>query len=71
MKTVTDLTNKNFRTKSYKGFIADIYWSEEDCCYIGKLIGIRDTVHFTCENPEQIEQEFQNTVDDYLDSLSM
>ena len=34
-------------TRTYKEYTAQIVYSEEDGCFIGDLVGIRDIVSFT------------------------
>lgn len=57
---------------SYKGYsVTDIYaeYDEVACSiiYYGKLDGIKDLVNFHAFNLTDIEQEFHNAVNDYLD----
>ena len=51
----------------YKGYFAKIEYSAEDMILYGKIEGIRDLINFECSDPTQIEQEFHNAVDDYLE----
>lgn len=54
-------------TLEYKGYCAKIEFSVEDRVLYGKIEGIKDLVNFESDNVEQIEQEFKNAVDDYLE----
>ena len=51
----------------YKGYFTKIEYSVEDRLLYGKIEGIKDLVNFESENVEEIEQEFKNAVDDYLE----
>lgn len=51
----------------YKGYFTKIEYSVEDRILYGKIEGIKDLVNFESENADEIEQEFKNAVDDYLD----
>lgn len=51
----------------YKGYFTKIEFSVEDQLLYGKIEGIKDLVNFESKYADQIEQEFQNAVDDYLD----
>ncbi|BCZ26381.1 hypothetical protein EUBC25_04680 [Claveliimonas bilis] len=51
----------------YKGYYARIEYSVEDRVLFGKIEGIRDLVNFESESAKDIEEEFRNAVDDYLD----
>ncbi len=55
----------------YKGYLAKIEYSVEDRVLFGKIEGIRDLVNFESESAAEIEKEFQNAVDDYLEFCSM
>ena len=57
----------NPTTLCYKGYRARPEYSPDDEIYYGTLIGIRDLVDFQADNAENIEKEFHNAVDDYLD----
>ena len=47
--------------------IGSIEYSEEDKCLHGKILGIDDLVTFEGESISQLEQEFQEAVEEYLD----
>ena len=51
----------------YKGYFTKIEYSVEDRLLYGKIEGIKDLVNFESENVEEIEQEFKNAVDYYLE----
>lgn len=51
---------------TYKEYIARIVYSEEDGCFIGDIVGIRDIVCFHGDSLEEIRTAFEESVDDYL-----
>ena len=51
---------------TYKEYTAQIVYSEEDGCFIGDLVGIRDIVSFHGDTLEEIREAFEEAVDDYL-----
>ena len=53
-------------TMTYKKYTAQIVYSEEDDCFIGDLVGIRDIVSFHGDSLEEIRVAFEESVDDYL-----
>ena len=53
-------------TMTYKEYTAQIVYSEEDGCFIGDLVGIRDIVSFHGDSLEEIRVAFEESVDDYL-----
>lgn len=52
--------------RPYKGYNAEIWFEEDDAAFHGIVAGIRDTVHFEGENPEDLVRAFRESVDDYL-----
>jgi predicted HicB family RNase H-like nuclease len=53
--------------KPYKGYVAEIWYEEDDAAFHGIVQGIRDTVHFEGRSPEDLTQAFHDSVDDYLE----
>ena len=51
----------------YKGYFARIEYSAEDGVLYGKIEGIKDLVNFESDSASEIENEFHNAVDDYLE----
>lgn len=52
---------------TYKGYVAKIEFDSEDLILFGKVEGIKDLITFESDSSKNIEQEFKNAVDDYLD----
>lgn len=51
----------------YKGYYGKVEYSVEDQILFGKIEGIVDLVTFESKNADEIEKEFRDAVDDYLD----
>jgi predicted HicB family RNase H-like nuclease len=56
----------NDTTIEYKGYTALIQYSEEDGCFIGKVIGISDQIVFDAPCLEEIRKTFEADVDNYI-----
>lgn len=52
---------------AYRGYTATVEYDEDDKLWHGTLDGIKDLINFHAFEIENIEQEFHNAVDDYLD----
>jgi len=55
-------------TIEYKGYIGSIEYSSEDKCFFGKLEMIDDLVTFEAISAQELEDNFHNAVDDYLET---
>ncbi|HED04479.1 MAG TPA: type II toxin-antitoxin system HicB family antitoxin [Candidatus Fraserbacteria bacterium] len=55
-------------TMIYKGYAARIEYSEEDGCFMGHIVGIRDVVGFHGDSVGELCTAFKEAVDDYLES---
>lgn len=55
-------------TIDYKGYIGSIEYASEDKCFFGKLEMIDDLVTFEADNAQELEANFQNAVDEYLET---
>jgi len=55
-------------TIEYKGYIGSIEYSSEDKCFFGKLEMIDDLVTFEADNAQELEENFRNSVDEYLET---
>lgn len=51
----------------YKGYHAKIEFSEDDGCFVGHILGIRDVVGFHGESVGELKAAFEDAVDGYLD----
>jgi len=52
---------------SYKGYHTRVEYNAEDKTLYGKIEGISDLVTFEAEKCEDVEREFHEAVDDYLE----
>ncbi len=53
-------------TIEYKNYIGSVEYSNEDKCFFGKLEMIDDLVTFEANNTDELEQNFQASVDEYI-----
>jgi len=53
-------------TMTYKGYTAKVEYSEEDGCFVGHLIGLRDIVGFDGASVKELKSHFHKAVDHYL-----
>jgi predicted HicB family RNase H-like nuclease len=51
---------------TYKGYAAQIEYSDEDACFIGHIAGITDVIGFHADNVQDLRDAFGAAVDDYL-----
>lgn len=51
----------------YRGYYTRIEFDSDAKVLYGKIEGISDLITFECDSPLEIEQEFHNAVDDYLE----
>ena len=49
----------------YKGYTARIDFSDEDDCFIGHIVGIKDVIGFHGETVRELKNGFYEAVDDY------
>lgn len=51
----------------YKGYHAKPAYSAEDECFVGKVLGINDSISFHGFSVAEFESAFKEAVDDYLE----
>lgn len=51
----------------YRGYIGSIEYDLEDELHYGKLLNIDDLVNYHADNIIDLEKQFHNAVDDYID----
>lgn len=51
----------------YKGYHTKVEFDSEEFVLRGKIEGINDLVNFECEDIKDVEKEFHEAVDDYLE----
>jgi len=57
-------------TIEYNGYIGTIEYSQEDKCFFGKLDMINDLVTFEADNALELENNFKNAVDEYIETCN-
>lgn len=50
----------------YKGYKAAVTYDHDGKVLHGEVVGTRDVIFFEAESVEQLEKEFQFSIDDYL-----
>ncbi len=55
-------------TMNYKGYAANIEFSNDDECFIGHIAGIKDRVGFHGESVSELKKAFHDAVEDYLEA---
>lgn len=58
---------KSNNVLEYKGYHTKVEFDNEEFVLRGKIEGIDDLVNFECENIKDVEKEFHEAVDDYLE----
>lgn len=52
----------------YKGYWAEIKYSDEDECFCGKIEGLKkDLISFEGETVKELKRDFRNAINSYLD----
>ena len=51
----------------YKGYHADIRYSDEDRMFVGEVFGINDTLGFHGRSVDELESMFHQSIDNYLE----
>ncbi len=54
------------KTITYKGYTAEIIYSDEDGCFVGHLVNIDDIVGFHGDTDEELRVAFEDVVDLYI-----
>ena len=53
----------------YKGYWAEIKYSDEDECFCGKIEGIKNSlILFEGQNVKELKKDFKDAIDSYLES---
>ena len=55
-------------TIEYNGYIGTVEYSSEDKCFFGKIDMINDLVTFEADSAIELEKNFKNAVDEYLET---
>lgn len=51
---------------TYKGYVGQVTYDDEAKIFHGTVIGLKDIITFEGRTPEEIEQAFKDSVEDYL-----
>jgi predicted HicB family RNase H-like nuclease len=54
----------------YKDYTALIEFSDEDDCFIGRVIGINDIVSFDGETVDEIRKNFHDMIEHYINACA-
>ncbi len=54
------------RILKYNGFYTNVNYEKESKTYWGKIESIKDVITFEADTIEKLQEEFKNTVDEYL-----
>lgn len=57
------------KTMTYRGYTAEIIYSDEDECFVGDVIDIDDIICFHGDTDEELRVAFEGVVDLYLEAL--
>jgi len=58
-------------TLEYNGYIGSVEYSSEDRCFWGKLEMIDDLVTFEASSVDELEANFQSSVNEYIETCQM
>lgn len=54
---------------TYKGYWAEIKYSDEDECFCGKIEGLKDSlILFEGQTVKELRKDFEEAIDSYLDN---
>ncbi|MBQ8798386.1 MAG: type II toxin-antitoxin system HicB family antitoxin [Lachnospiraceae bacterium] len=51
---------------SYKNYNGTVEYSKEDHCLFGKVIGLKSLLSYEGNSVQELEEDFQNVIDEYL-----
>lgn len=54
-------------TMEYKGYVGSVEFSQEDCLFFGKVLGIRSLISYEGATARELLEDFHGAIDDYLD----
>ncbi len=55
---------------TYQGYNARIEYSDEDECFVGRVVGVRDIISFHGESVNEVRQAFKEAIDFYLETCA-
>ena len=57
------------KTMTYKGYTAEIIYSNEDRCFIGRIVNIDAIAAFHGDTDDELHEAFENMVDFYIELI--
>ena len=54
-------------TMQYKGYHALIQYDSSDDCFVGTVLGIKDSLNFQGRTVDELKKAFHESIDNYLD----
>ena len=57
------------KTMTYRGYTAEIIYSDEDECYVGQIVNIDAISGFHGDTDEELREAFENMVELYIETL--
>ena len=57
------------KTMTYKGYTAEIIYSDEDECFVGHIVNIDAISGFHGDTDEELRAAFENMVELYIETL--
>ena len=57
------------KTMTYKGYTAEIIYSDEDECFVGHIVNIDAISGFHGNTDEELREAFENMVELYIEAL--
>ena len=58
------------KTMTYKGYTAEINYSDEDECFVGHIANIDAIVGFHGDTDKELRDAFENMVELYIETLA-
>ena len=58
------------KTMTHRNYTAEIHYSEEDCCFVGRVVDIDDIVSFDGNTDEELRDAFEGMVDFYIEVVN-
>ena len=56
-----------YKNLKYRNFIGSVEYSETDKILFGKVQGIRGLISYEGQNIDELEQDFRDGIDEYLE----
>ena len=62
--------DNTMKTMTHRDYTAEIHYSEEDCCFVGRVVDIDDIVSFDGNTDEELRDAFEGMVDFYIEVVN-